>query len=257
MSAAVEKGFVPLSAIEGEQLGRIAVGLNLPDFVDTDKIGINLPRIETMCNLSGIEAVAIVGIKGQDTSKEVPVVAGINKDGSAIAGKGVEKTTVPASSHIQAVLPIHRDMGKRTTGLIIGVNVDELSQNASQSNEGSRDTAVWARSLDSAIKIPLRKAGTENLISHWDEEAKFAYLFAPGFMWLIDALTASNTNPEMYLAQLVQVSLVWRGLDYIQQRKDPHYRHSLFVDPQFDRALALQVKGRTQKLVADLHPDKK
>jgi hypothetical protein len=257
MPTLIEKGFVPLSEIDQkEPSGRVFIDLNLPDYVNTDNIGVNLPRIEKICSLSGIEVVSIAGVNG-DTSKEVPVVTGVNKDGSAMAGKAVEKVTAPTFAHLQGPLPIHEDMGRRTTALLIGVNISELSKKASESEAGSRDTLIWAKNLDSAVKTPLRKAGTENLISHWDLNSKLYYLTMPGIIGLIDAVASTNVTSEQYAGQLVALSLTLRAVEYIETHKDMHFRHSLFVGPQLDRALALQIKTRTQNIIADLHPDKK
>ena len=255
MSKTVENGFMPLSQIEQREPGRVFVALDLPEYVDKDRIGINLPRIEGFCNLSGIEMLTILGDKGGPTSKESPTVAGINPDGSAIAGKKVEKTIVPASVGIQTPI-YHNDMGRRSTIVTLGVNVDELTQRATQTDGGTRSTEVWSKNLDNAIKVPLRKVGTDNLINHWDTETKSFYFVLPAFLWIMNSIEF-NGNPEYYLSQLVSFSLAYRGAEYFKHRKDPHFRPSLFVGPQIDRAAVLQVKSRRQKLVADLHPDKK
>lgn len=258
MSKAIEKGFVPLSSVDGRPVSsRILINLNLPEVVDADRIGINIPRLETICNLAGIEGLLVRGLTEVGTSREVPVIAGINKDGSAMAGKKVEKTTVPASAAFQTPLPFHEDMGRRTSIITLGLNIDELSQKASQSNEGVRSTEVWSKNLDRAIKIPLRKAGTDNLINHWDFKTKMNYLFAPAMVGLIDAIRSLNPSIVQYGEQLAWLALFLRGAEFVQTHKDPHFRQSLFIGPQLDRAAVLQAKARTQKLVVDLHPDKK
>lgn len=253
----VESGFIPLPKVEQAQpLDNLLIELNLPQVVDQDRIGINVSRIDSLCRLSGIEALAIIGTTGEETSKTIPQIVGMNPDGSAVASKSIAKTTVPTSKRLQIAFKHVDNMSLRNTQLNVFVNIDEISQTAAESKSGIREPKVWSENLDKELRTSLRKAGTENLIKYWDPYSKLMYKLGPIFVAGIvegnDLISNSAFTVDEYMFYLVTVSLVGRLWDTFSNYKDPHFRWSVFVGPQFDRAAVLQVKTRTQKLVKDL-----
>jgi hypothetical protein len=86
MSARIESGFVPLPKVEQEQPeDKIKIILNLPPYVDQDRIGVNLTGISKLCRLGGIRQLVVIGKTDEETSHVIPEISGMNSDGSAIA----------------------------------------------------------------------------------------------------------------------------------------------------------------------------
>ncbi len=67
----------------------------LPEFVDVERIGVNLQAIQRLCRLGGISHLRVIGESGDDTSNFTPNIAGYGEHGQATATKTGLKTIVP------------------------------------------------------------------------------------------------------------------------------------------------------------------
>jgi len=79
----------------------------LPDFIDQERIGINLEVLEKICNIIGIVRLNIFG-HYQKEETETPSIVSVNIDGSAQAGLAKSKTIIKRDSASSKLLKINR-----------------------------------------------------------------------------------------------------------------------------------------------------
>jgi len=261
----IERGFIPLRKVEDEQpLETVVFSLGLPPFVDQDRIGVNLGRINRLQGIAGIRQITVTGQNSDTQSQDEVNIVGVNSDGSAIASKGKSKTTVPTYESNSFVRNDWVPMNQRQIILNIRANLDEISLRLTNSKDGVRSPKGWARELDSGIRQSIKKAGTDNLVRNIDSEVKFQYKFLAiwnlGWIALINTILLKESIqdfPKVYILSMITGPSIWNFLNMITDRQNPNLRKSIFLGPQFDRAIALRTLTASQKLVKDLRPDKK
>ncbi|OGH11020.1 MAG: hypothetical protein A3B38_02405 [Candidatus Levybacteria bacterium RIFCSPLOWO2_01_FULL_36_13] len=252
----IESGFIPLPKVEREQpLDNVYFNFNLPQFVDQDRIGVNIGRVDRINNLSGIFALKVEGKTDLDQSSEEHNVVGVNSDGSALASKSKTKNIVPtADIFARGEFNHFEKSNSRSVALGLALNISEITSRIQLSNKNIRESDSWSKEIDKALREKLRKGGTDNLVKLNTFEKwwfPFAYGIMPGTIFAIN-----GTFPMVYYSVIYSLD---KFFDILKHRDYPETRISLFpsVAPQLDRAAALQVLTRTQKLVSDLQPDKK
>ena len=260
MASNIEKGFIPLPKVEQEVTDEtIIMSLNLPDYVDQDRIGVNLAGISKLCKLGGITHLVVIGNTGEETSHVVPEVAGVNSDGSASLSKKIEKVIVPTFE----TNPMHNGkdnetISTRTIGLYVDINVDELGNRIAETSEGVHSPKAWAKELDKGIKTPIRKAGNQNLLHHLESFDKTDFrvmAFMTGLTIAVYIPVYSVFDPHSLI--LPGELAVYRMFSALTRKEHPDFRFSLFPGFQVDRAIALGIMGRTKTLIKDLRQDKK
>jgi hypothetical protein len=257
----IERGFVPLPKVEREQPEEnIKILLGLPDYVDQDRIGVNLPGIARLCKLGGIRPLIIIGETEKETSHVIPEIVGINSDGSAMASKKAAKVTVPtfdANSDNSSLQ--HKLVATRWVGLNVSMNIDEIALRASEKSEGVHSAANWARELDKGFKVPIRRAGNQNLLHGLEQADKIdmgAIILNLGlFTILLPFISGQEPiNPLV----VVPISIAaFKFLETGDKNKYPDYRFSILPGYQIDRAIALGILSRTRILIKDLYQNKK
>ena len=250
----IESGYVPLPKVEQEQPeDNIEIRLNLPAYVDQDRIGVNLTQIAKLNHLGGIRRLSIVGKSGMDTSFESVGVVGINSDGTATASKKITRVSVPESvSHSRNSGWEPYSLSFRWKNVGVNVNLDEISQNLKESTEGVRSSSGWAKHLDKGIKNPIRTEGHRNLLHDLEIGDKIDYgvmVVALGSINAITYLTAHQLSP----GAIIGFVLGNRTAAFLKFRKDPNYRFSCVPGYQLDRAAILSIQSRLRTVVKDLH----
>jgi hypothetical protein len=263
MSARVESGFVPLPKVEQEQPeDRIRITLNLPGYVDQDRIGVNLTGISKLCRLGGIRQLVVLGKTDEETSHVIPEVSGMNSDGSAMASKKMAKVTVPTfESSVHDYSRRNKWIGDRWITLNVNMNVDEIGLRVSENEGGVHSPKNWARELDKGLRTPIRKAGDQNLLHDLESSDKNGYFVMAYSAAIAIPLTISlargTFNPELGLVYLLATIAGNRLREKILTLKDQDHRFALFPGFQVDRAIALGITSRTRNLIKDLSPEKK
>ncbi len=255
----VESGFVPLSKVEQEQpLYNVNIHLGLPGFLDQDRLGVNLTRIDRLRTLSGIRELLVVGVSEAQRSRGELNVAGIYSDGSAVASKTTAIAKVE-SYKVESNDDRFFTSSARTVDVKISIDLDQLSQQARDSKARVYSPEPWAKGIDKSLRGGIREKGSRNLLTLAPHDlAILTVVSVTSSFGLLGPLWGINP-PE---AALVEVGLFWltlKAIDFHHRATTPNLRSSIFPSflPQLDRAAAVQVLARTQKLVADLHPDKK
>lgn len=263
MPSRIESGFISLPKVEQEQPEEnIQILLNLPDYVDQDKIGVNLTGIAKLCRLGGIRQLVVIGNTDEEISHVIPEVVGLNSDGSAIASKKVARVTVPTfEMHKRDSSWRNISISTRATNLAIDINVDEVALRVSEKPKGVHSIGNWAGELDKGLKHPIRWAGNQNLLHNlerFDETVRNGDL---GF--LCGTTVGFSLNPpggynfESLILVFGLINGAFKAAELMALRNHPDFRPSLFPGPQVDRAIALGILSRTKTLIKDLSPDKK
>lgn len=265
MSSRIESGFVPLPKVEQEQPEeRIRIHLNLPSYIDQDKIGVNLTGISKLCRLGGIRELVVIGNTGEETSHVIPEIVDLNSDGSAVASKKIAKVAVPTfEMDIKDNKGQTENISTRAVNLNIKINIDELASRVTEKPEGAHSVKNWTKELDKGFKVPIRKSGNQNLLRNLEWNDRTAYIAAGGFsvgVPFIDLFATLRGDIIFLEAQLASVALIVGALkasETLSLRKHPDFRYSLFLGYQIDRAIALGISSRTKPLIKDLQHDRK
>ncbi len=258
MSSRIESGFVPLPKVEQEQPeDNIHILLNLPGYVDQDRIGVNLTGIANLCDLGGIRPLRVFGKTGEETSHVIPEIVGINSDGSAMASKKIAKVTVPTfEMRLRNSSWRNRWIAERWIRLNINMNVDEIGQRVSEQSGGVHSAKNWATELDRGFKTPIRTAGNQNLL-HDLEFGDKIHLVGTGGYTILALLVSEIFRPDSRLFYAAGCVIINTVPSFIESRINPGYRFSLFPGFQVDRAIALGITSRTRNLIKDLNSEKK
>jgi hypothetical protein len=268
-----ERGFRPLAEIEEAKLPDIKMDLSLPEWVDKERIGINLRGIYTMCKAGGIEKLRVVTVSGEETSGFVPTVVGMNPDGSAIAGKtGFKKkvdTHLPGRSNSE-----HRSTGIKLhdlyTGNIYGrewidasviLNRDEIEERILGSSDRSlRSTENWASQINSAIKGGISEAGKNHVFYNVPVSEKTTAIMAMVGAILTESGLLFEFHPRTpqisdILTSMFNFNILINAVESLatkSKKPDKKYRYGFFLDLQIDKVLALSVMERTLTLAKEL-----
>jgi hypothetical protein len=258
MPSRIESGFVPLPKVEQEQPeDRIKIVLNLPGYVDQDRIGVNLTGISKLCDLGGIRQLVVLGKTDEETSHVISEVSGMNSDGSAVASKKMARVTVPtfeASTHDNSSRS--NWMAERWISLGINLNVDEIGLHVSEEKGGVHAVENWTRELDKGVRVPIRRAGNQNLLHGLRLGDTMAILnIALAATNIFQMLDVSPLSAALVLAYAEGFKAVEEF--FVQRFPDryPDHRFSLFPGFQLDRAIALGVTSRTRSLIRDLRQE--
>lgn len=258
--------FVPIDQIQSE---RLRVDLQLPPFIPVHQIGVNVGRVRFLCNIAGIDHLRVESVS-QGTSGFIPVIVGMDDQGSAVAGRVGLKTEVRTFSTETDRLGneiIDAEHPKRWTDAKVSLNTDEVARQIQANPEisaGLRSPEPWADVLNQSIKRCLIDEGTRHLIlglraSEWGATA-FFWMYA-GVMSSGVVLSPFSLRPHIpafqeFLLQLMIGSAIWNGIDYTFSRSKPGhpYRLSLIKGPQLDRALILNTLGRLGRVAKVIDP---
>ncbi len=253
--SAIERGFVPLRRMEEEQPSdKFFVNLNLPPYVDRDRIGVDLARIHRLCKIAGINRILLIGESGQETSTVIPQIAGYNPDGSALASRAVAVVNVPTFDS-KTTQEGKARTDSRLIDISVTANMDEIGLRVADSREGLRSANEWAKHLDGGLRHAVRRGGTSNLLRN-----------RPHFNPDLPAITASSIivldisdgNPDglLILGETFVYGLS-RFFSKSMTLNNPDHRISLIPGPQIDRAIWFNLVLATGKLIKDMYPDKK
>lgn len=268
-----ERGFRPLAEIEEARLPDIKMDLSLPEWVDKERIGINLRGIYTMCKAGGIEKLRVVTASGEETSGFVPTVVGVNPDGSAISGKiGLKrkvKTHLPgeSSSELRStgikLIDLHTGniYGREWANASVILNRDEIEERILESSDRSlRSTENWASQINSAMKGGISEAGKNHVFYNVPKLEKANALRCVAFAILAESGLLFEFNPRIpqisdTLILMFNVNILMNAVESLatkSKKPDKKYRYGFFLDLQIDKVLALSVMERTLTLAKEL-----
>lgn len=257
-----ERGFVPIADAQSE---RLIIKIPFPEFVEDQKIGVNVREIHRLCQIGGIRKIAVIGIDDLDTSRSEPQILGINEQGSAYMGKAVSKTEPPVSLSDSGYTEGYYHT-ERWTNAVIAVDMNALKERIVHDRrwpEGVRSPSAWSHYLNKGIKDGISNEGTLHLLSLSPKVRLAFFTTAVGLDVSGIGLPFISTHhphfpevSETVLRYFVSSSL-WNIVDRVFSGgtiRDNKVRYTLFYGPEVDRAILLKILTKTRTLVKQIEP---
>jgi len=249
---------------------RIKSNLNLPNWVNTDEIAIDIDRTLFLMSLGGISSMKIVGKTGMETTESMPIIVGIGQDGSTLGGR------ISASTKIEKFTN-ESLLGKRRpfqgflqnsvwTNLLIQLNLDEISNSIRYDSKSLKKSSSWIPHIDKAVRTSIINSGINHLLRGHDNLRKFGALLVAGDGILLDRFGISIINlfsgdfnfkiPNLQEVafEIAFTSISWAiaySMLYGPEKNGSGYRFSLIPGWEADRAILLQILGRVLPLIKD------
>ena len=253
----IEKGFYPLSKIEEEEMPNLKFDLNLPEYVDKDRIGINLKGIYQMCRVGGIRTLYVAGQSGE-TSSYTPTIVGRSEDGTGYAGKTGIAKKVPTYSSSYEKATGNLPFQAKWIDAQVQLNLTEMSDRI----QVVRSTREWSGELNEALRNGISENGQSHLLFGPDSIDKLRFGVAMG----VGAIVGSDESLPSGVGSAVGIAIVnaffnvgdnrryWREQAWQSGESDP-FRWSFFNGIQLDRVAALRGLAKVRTLVKEL-PEK-
>ncbi len=241
------KKFVPLSELDSPKVRFVAP---VPPFVDQDRLGINLGRIELLLRIGGIRHLRVEGQTGEATSSFVPTIAGFDSQGSAYSAQIGTKLSIPTYSTDVQDGGSSDLLGSRWADGVVNINVDETTKRIMGNKkweDGVRDPKAWSHYLNESIKNGIVDNGTRHLIQG---ARPLDYIFgAIGWLSVYGySVLGSHSLSANYIGAYLALNIIIPKL--IRNTSSEGHRQSLLLSgPQFDRALALKLISSGSTLV--------
>lgn len=261
--------YTPIDEVQSDV---VHIHIPFPAGCDASQIGIDIIRLETLCNLAGIINLNIGSTK-EDSNGVKTLVLGVNRDGSAVGG-ATKSATKSESKH---VITKSNDK-KRTWPISTSIELDmrELTDHIARTYpEGIRSSIGWATELNSIIKEEIRTQGGEFLLAFEKNDVvdelliilglsmtyltyhvlKYQKLPIPGNIMLSEVVATIAIGIK-YMVNLPILNLAYLGYLALVGKK-PRLSMLHFGGSEPDRALVLfGTILATRQLVAVIQPEK-
>ncbi len=227
------------------QTSRLRTTVQLP-FQTEESIGLNVEKIQSLCQLSGFSHLRIQNQEDPKTSKSAVMPVGINSFNTAIGGKASIETE---PIYLEETDLSHQAFRKQSRwfNLKISLNQEEMKQRMLLSKKDLREATHWARDINQALTQGIVRAGVKQLFSGLSTEEKSTSAFVYG-LGLFNA--SSPVGLVSYFATMALVSNYFQIYRFGGEnfKEGSGHRYSLFLGPELDRALILLIIAHTQKL---------
>lgn len=252
-----KNNFIPLkeASFEGARFD-----VSLPNFIDTERIGVNTKAIHRFCRLGGIKHLRVTGNAEGETSSFTPTIVGYDSQGNAYAGKTGIKTIVPTFTEDSdedgySEPGMYKPHASTWVNTNLDLNLNEISKNIEQEERWQRNfrsTDAWSYYLNKSIKDGITDAGIKHLIWGFNKSEVFRHAFQYGMMGFFQA-TSGNNTVESFIQRLIFSSTFLNLFDaFVATRNIRDHRFSVFFGPQLDRALLLKILSTRTTLVASI-----
>lgn len=253
------KDYIPISSLNDPDEMVFFRG-SFPNWLDSNRIGLNLKRTQMMCNLAGIWPMRIYAMNEKEISSDLPMrLARFNPKGKQtprnVDPKGVYAYYLTGSIPHEVSSPF-----RSATGDII-LNTDEMMriiQKGTRLRDNVHSVDTWTDSIDNALRMGIESIGEGNLATSFNRydllDMERGYISPIFFALALSSVVKIGTEtgyvssflPSYLFCYAVSLAVTsWR-------RAKNHGRLSLFHGLQLDRALALVALTRTSKLVKPL-----
>lgn len=253
-----KESYVPISEVNSSV---IKVELTLPFGIE-GKLGINVRKVETLCQIAGLRYLVIENEKNPDHSQIVPLIVGVDSQGTAVSG-GAKITKVPTfmgnckevDNYGENGVPFPLSINKRNRWgeLKISINAEEIKGRFLQGNKVIRCPNLWAEEIDAAVRQGIVGAGMRFLLSLPTYGDKFYTLFTNCCTLSTSALSGNLINfVECYLASAVFTNALY-AIVFGIEKKGEGSRVTLIYGPEIDRAIALYFTSLGKPLIKELN----
>lgn len=249
--------YIPLSQLEGAtiEVGKenktttMEFSPNLPSYVDTSKIGINVFAIHRRCRMAGIETIVFLGSAGE-TSSATPAIVGMSDDHTAIAAKaGTARIEPTFSSNSEGDKYKSLSLSELTwTDITVKMNTSETAERITERKKQLRSPEEWAKEINTALQESILKEGTKTLKGNLYAQLRALGYSAP---WLIPP----NNLRELtfFLANGTLLNGFIKLLGKVLGRDSTKFRWSTFYGVALDRILLLYAMTKKEKLLGSPH----
>lgn len=261
---------IPIKEAGNTPPNRVRFNVSLPEWLESERIGIDLRRTQRLMNLGGISHVRVGLLKDPENSVVIPTVVGIAPDGSAYAGKLSAKTKVQYYGCNQSDTrgkPLIQNAS--WVDLDILVDMEAMKNRIGDREQELRAPESWTPHFDRALKEGIRKTGTKHLLKGHTGLTTLTAIYINLFDGVLSSANANYINPidglirgsytpykptpttlaAAFSTNFIFYNLVGVAYSNGKVRDGAGYRVSLFPGYEIDRALALQILGRTSTLV--------
>lgn len=240
-------GLVPLDEL-GQGKERVSWNLQLPDYAPTDRIGVDVRRLDRLARLGGFINFNVSGYEG-NTIRSLPQIDSINPDGTATSSGrlSIQRTDL---QKVHGKEPAFGQSTSYVTGQAnVRINVPEMLDRVTASKRPAplRNPEAWSGVLNDAVGSGLRAATFEHLIKQPGIENKIFLLGTLAVLW-------GNTNRgalEYFAGNLFGTALwgagFWFMLKMGAQGRDAPFSVVPFV--HLDRVARVSLATRTRRLV--------
>lgn len=260
-------------SIEEACTSGVRVNIQMPEFVDAQRIGVNLLGIHRLCRMGGINHLRVNSVSGEGSTNSVPQIVGFNHNGEAYAGKATVKTVPLFDSRTSNQSRPGLPHSARWVAADINLNMDEIIgriQREERWTKGARSPEAWVYYFNQALKQGISKVGTNFLIfglSKFDQGLSVFHNIDASLM-SADAspfsVLLNNFHPHVPSTYDVILSLLVRNLAmnivnsamFHESRHSDGNRFSLIFGPQVDRALLLNIMAKIGTFVKEISPRK-
>jgi len=271
MSRGESSQFIP---IEYANTSRVRFDVAMPEYVDAERIGVNLKAIHTLCRIGGISHLRVNGVAGDEPERSVPQILGFTQNGEAFAGKAKVQEIAPifdSGSLVEGPNDPIRAHSATWIDTQIKLNMDEISgriQHEDKWVRGVRSPEAWAHYFNQAVKQGLSKEGTKHLVFGMSSFNSGLSLMNNINSILLSSYASifnvflRNFNPQLpaletLFEHLILRNLLWNLANYFFYHRNDYTdgsRFSLIFGPEVDRALVLKIMAKTKTLVKALAP---
>lgn len=254
------------------ECGPLGWDIALPAHIDTERLEVNMRQLSTLHRVAAFTAGVVTEYYADKSG--VDAVAGVNPDGSAIAGKAMQhrgKKSAPNLIYSDIHDPTYREGERYAFGLfkhtgtrddswgkpIVNhrLNREEIVDQVIGSNSKKDDHHKWAVALNGALKDSYMQSMRANLTVVPRGHLLFDTIATPNFYALmIDSVLANGHPPTLLHILYAGV----RALDFMGGTMNNVYygakplnefRPSLFATAQFDRYIAARALAGSSTLV--------
>lgn len=244
---AKENKFIPMP---DAQTQRLQTAAELP-FSLHESIGLNVQRLQTLCQISGFRHLKIENQQDPKTSKAAGMIIGINGHNTALAGKA-SIDTVPTFTH-ECNPDTHNQRKRhqsRWHNLRIALNTEEMKQRMLLTKQDTRKAEIWAKELNKTLTQGIIRAGIKQLVTNLDKTDILISLLYYG-SWV------ESLNESYSTLLLSFYTLWWNGWMAVLNQPERFeegvgHRWSFFVGLELDRAAVLLGLTYTQKLAKEI-----
>lgn len=212
------RGYVRIDEASTE---RVRFAVPLPEYVDRERIGVNIRKIEKLCRIGGIGHLRVTADYESDTSNFVPTIVGVSQKGEAVAAKtGVKRISPTQTSDFNT--------DKASSPALTwtdGSNIPEIVKRINDDKkykEGARSIDAWSQKLDLSLRDGIAGIGIPYLTSELFSRNKGLTIYN-----LINSAINSTSaftfrpqipDPNIFIVSLIAGSQVLLGLDYFSYR---------------------------------------
>lgn len=142
----------------------VHINLHVPEFLEKDRIGIDIIRLETLCRIAGIRELRIETMKTKEKDTARTIITGRNEDGTATGTFVVNQVNVSKSTQ-QNCDPNTMKLFSQINAKI-SIDMEELARKISTKYpNGIRSIEGWCKELEKIIIKHIQKEGLWHLLS--------------------------------------------------------------------------------------------